>query len=174
MRKAGNVSYCCYTSDVLSDAWQHKGNVEVMVFTPETASYVSRYILKKQTGRSWVEYESLCRDLGVEPMKNEFNQLPMRPGLARAWYEQHKDEVYDIDQVILPNGVVSKPAKYFDNLFDAEEPELFLKIKEERIRKFDEDKLLRQLRSGKSDETLTNNRRIKNEIKVKNYERADL
>jgi hypothetical protein len=63
--------------------------------------------------------------------------MSRRPGLAHTYYSTNKDKIYNNDEIILPGKKARtvKPPKYYDKLFDLENPEEYKKIKEERERK---------------------------------------
>ena len=64
--------------------------------------------------------------------------MPNRlPGLAQAYYTTNKDKIYQNDEIILPGKIARtvKPPKYYDKLYDLENPEEYKKIKKERERK---------------------------------------
>lgn len=93
--------------------------------TFESAAYTARYILKKQLGP---DAEYIYKKRGVIP---EFTVMSRRPGIAHDWYQKYKDEVYPADRVYA-RGVMSKPPRYYDNLYDAEYPDDFDLIKYRR------------------------------------------
>ena len=114
-----------FKSDVISSIWG-KGIVTVQDVTWETCAYTARYILKKQTGKHSEEYYS---SIGREP---EFVRMSRCPGIGREYYEAHKADIYATDEIFIPtrDGVKRvKPARYYDNLYDVEEPTAMVKIK---------------------------------------------
>ncbi len=115
-----------YTSEILSKIWG-KGIVTIGAVTYQSAAYVARYILKKQTGEQEYLYE------GREP---EFTEMSRRPGIAADWYKNHKDQIYKNDEVIIISrmnkAISKKPPKYFDKLYDQIEPEKLSDVKKAR------------------------------------------
>ena len=93
-------------------------------------AYVARYVIKKQKGKGSKEY---YENLGVKP---EFVRMSRRPGIAREWYEENKDKIYETDEIFLSDGKGNlrqlKPARYFDRLYDNYKPEQLEEVKARR------------------------------------------
>lgn len=132
--------YTYYRSAFVEKAWSnHKkgqpreqiGFVSVTSFSFETAAYVARYMLKKHKGKDNTFYE----ENGIYP---EFTRCSRRPGLAYQYFAVNKDMIYDFDQVVFTNGsgtpMKVQPPKYFDRLFDIDNPEEMVTIKDRRKR----------------------------------------
>lgn len=133
--------YCYYESKILQKAWQKRmdidgqsvrvpmGFVQVCDFSYESASYVARYMLKKHKGFDADFYEKA----GIAP---EFTRCSRRPGIAYKYFEEHKDQIYDFDQINLPGAkgkvIKAHPPAYFDRLFDVDNPEELSIIKDKR------------------------------------------
>jgi hypothetical protein len=140
--RRGDVGYQYFTSKSLQDGWsvidleQAKynspcriplGYVLVGNVTWETCAYTARYVLKKHYGAESQVYE----EFNVEP---EFVLMSRRPGIARQWYEDHPG-IYEYDSINLSTskgGMKIRPPKYFDKLFDLEQPGALDEIKEKR------------------------------------------
>lgn len=120
-----------YHSDFLQDVWGN-GICSVEDVTYQSAAYVARYVVKKQKGPNAKDYYA---SIGKEP---EFVRMSRAPGIGREWYEQHKDELYKYDGKTYNVGpgktVRAKPAKYYDKLFDIDNPEMMRHIKEVRLK----------------------------------------
>lgn len=130
--------YVYYRSPFIEKAWSCKtpqgdrrqiGYVSVTDFSFETAAYVARYMLKKHKGKDSSYYE----ENGLYP---EFTRCSRRPGLAYQYFQSHKDEIYTYDQVVITNGrgtpLKCHPPKYYDRLFDVDNPDEMAIIKERR------------------------------------------
>lgn len=144
-QKAEN-GYVYYTSSLIDKAWCDKsgnslGFTTVTDFSFETAAYVARYMLKKHKGKDAKFYE----DAGIVP---EFTRCSRRPGLAYQYFENNKHNIYNFDEVVFNkgNGQVLKcqPPKYYDRLFDIDNPEELAMIKDKRKR-FAERAMAKQL-----------------------------
>ena len=114
-----------YNSDELTELWGN-GFICIGELTWETAAYTARYVLKKFKGETKDETEAYYKNAGLVP---EFTRCSRRPGIARGYYEAHKDEIYKNDEIILPKGKVTKPPKYFDNLMKDDDMKVISMIK---------------------------------------------
>ncbi len=118
-----------YTSDIISKIW-NKGIITIGDVTWNSCAYVARYVMKKVKGP---DAEEFYKKIGVVP---EFVRMSRNPGIARDYYEENKNKIYEADEIVLTNkkglAKVVKPSKYFDRLYDVEEPELMRAIKEKR------------------------------------------
>ena len=125
-----------YTSDVLDSIWQ-KGYCTVGDVTFESAAYVARYLLKKITGDNALLHYAVNVDASTGEIYHpngeiitrqcEYTTMSRRPGLAKGWYENWKDDVFPSDFVVV-RGKKMKPPKYYDGLYDIERPEEFNKV----------------------------------------------
>jgi len=98
-----------YNSEELQQIWPY-GHSSIGDVTFESAAYVARYIMKKITG-----------DMAPEYYKNKvppYTTMSRRPGIATEWFKKFKSDVYPDDHVIIRNGVICKPPKFYDKLLD--------------------------------------------------------
>lgn len=127
--KQTEVGENLYTSETISKIWG-KGYVVIGEVTWESAAYVARYVMKKMYGK---EADAYYRSQAKIP---EFSTMSRMPGIARNYYDMHKDIIYETDEIFVrttANGIIgSRPGKYFDRLYEQEEPEKFKKIKRKR------------------------------------------
>lgn len=117
-----------YQNKILEKVWD-KGISNVCEANWNTIAYTARYITKKVNGK---ESEDFYAMQGQIP---EFLRTSRQPGIGRYYYEEHKEEIYKKDQIIIRNkeGIhYCKPPAYFDRLYEKENPEHFKKIKEQR------------------------------------------
>jgi len=107
-----------YNSKFLDDCWLNQGFVVASDVNFECCAYVARYVMKKAKGPQGFSYAS------DNNIVEEFTRMSRRPGIGRAYYELHKDEIYKKDNIgYMPtiNGpILLKPAKYYDKLYDVE------------------------------------------------------
>lgn len=132
-----------YSSAFLASIWQ-KGMVGVTEVTWETCAYTARYVTKKLNG-------NLAEFYTIHNLTPEFSLMSRKPGLARRYYDENKDEFYNYDEIYVATarkGVKFKPPKYYDCLYAIDNPAEFGKIKENR-RKMAEN--LRHLKLSKTD-----------------------
>ncbi len=122
-----------YTSAELESIWKY-GFVQVGEVNIQTAGYVARYCLKKQTGTAAPDHYKNVNDYGEEiPVLPEYATMSRRPGIGNAWYQKFKTDIYPSDEVPVPGqGVYKKVPRYYDELLRAETPDLLEAIKAER------------------------------------------
>lgn len=108
-----------YRSKSLEKLWPY-GFCTIGSVTFESAAYVARYITKKITGKkAESHYEKINKETGeVVKIVPEYITMSRRPGIARAWFEKFKDDVYPSDFVIIRNNIKCKPPKYYDKIYD--------------------------------------------------------
>lgn len=121
-----------YLSETLSKIW---GNGHIMIgkVTWDTCAYTARYIMKKQKGDT--AGKVLLSNGKYADLQCEFTNMSRSPGIAREYYEENKDNIYKNDEIILPGDKkarVVKPSKYYDRLYDLENPEYMKLLKEKR------------------------------------------
>lgn len=117
-----------YNSSLLDSCWKN-GHAVIGDLTWNSAAYVSRYCLKKR-------YNDLKDFYDMFDLIPEFTVMSRRPGIARQYYEDHKDNIYDTEEIFISdiNGMKKlRPPKYFDKLYDIDYPSDFENIKEHRI-----------------------------------------
>lgn len=117
-----------YISDLLFETWK-KGQCLVGNANYDTAAYVARYVVKKLNGPLGKEkYE------GIE---KEFVVMSRRPGIGRYWYDKYKSDLFPSDDCIVQSyGRFRRvrPAKYYSNLYDIDDPASMEQIKLKRQR----------------------------------------
>lgn len=116
-----------YHSDILqNDIWK-KGICSIGELTWNSAAYVARYVVKKQKGTT-KGLVDLCGNLvsGIEP---EFTRMSRMPGIAWKYYDEHKHQFYETDEIVMSiRGKVRtiKPPRYFDKMYDLENEDPFI------------------------------------------------
>jgi len=113
-----------YRSDTLNNIWG-LGNCLIGDVTFESAAYVARYVMKKLNGPRAVEYQ----ELAILP---EFVRMSRRPGIGQSFYQKYHTDMYSQDTCIVRKGVQTKPPKYYDKLYDLDNPLSMLYIKAQR------------------------------------------
>lgn len=116
-----------YRSALIKDVWK-KGFVLVTDFSFDTAAYVARYMLKKHKGFDRDYYEKN----GIYP---EFTRSSRRPGIGFDYLDKNAEKIYHFDEVIIPNRdspLRVKPPRYYDRLFDIDNPDQMADIKDRR------------------------------------------
>lgn len=153
-----SLNFQYYTSESLQRVWsivpngetydpeKHNiGFVSVANVSWETCAYVSRYVTKKLTGD-----ESAFYDLfSINP---PFSLMSRKPGIARQWYEDHPD-CMDTEYINISTpqgGRKFRPPKYYEKLYEIDEPELSAELKETRRRMAEFSKALKLSRTDLS------------------------
>lgn len=124
--KSGNP---VYYSQLIQDTWG-LGLTAVTECNWHSCAYVARYVTKKLSG----DYKDFYATYNIEP---EFSLQSRKPGIAREYYDEHKDQIYTTDEIFLalPEGAKKiKPVAYYDRLYDLEQPEIVAACKERRRR----------------------------------------
>lgn len=124
--KEGSEYYTYYNSPSLQECWPN-GFVVVGEVTWESCAYTARYVMKKLKGKEAKFYA----EHNIEP---EFTLMSRRPGIAREYYDTHPD-IYDFDYINISTpkgGRKFRPPRYYDKLFDIDQPEKSAELKEAR------------------------------------------
>jgi len=93
-----------YHSLDLEKLWPY-GFSTIGTVTFDSACYVARYIMKKQTGK-----DAEAHYQGREP---EYITMSRRPGIGRLFYDKYKDDLYNYDKCVVVNNFILKPPKYY-------------------------------------------------------------
>lgn len=122
-----------YVSEFLLKVWQ-KGICAVTEVNWNTCAYVARYVMKKRKGKMNKSLQEMRERVGVQ-FQDEFVRMSLKPGIGWQYYQDHKDTIYKTDEDFVQKKdrtVKVKPAKYFDRLFDLDDPDRMFEIKQER------------------------------------------
>ena len=122
------------TSDTLKNIWG-KGHVSIGDVTFQSASYVAGYVQKKINGKQKEDhYRRIDKTTGETwVLPQEYATMSRRPGIAGLWFAKHKKDVYPSDNIHI-NGKEMRPPKYYDNLFQEQNPLQMEQIKENRTK----------------------------------------
>ena len=129
-----------YISEELTKLWP-LGFSTVGAVTFDSAAYVARYILKKINGEKAEEhYKSLDRYTGeICEVIPEYTTMSRRPGIAAEWYKKFKVDVYPDDFVVM-NGKAMNAPRYYDSLYEVDNPEKYEEMKSKRKKNADKHK----------------------------------
>lgn len=103
------------------------GAVIIGEVTFESAAYVARYVTKKITGKKSEEHykgktpEYVTMSRGRKP----------EGGIGTRWFQKYKSDVYPDDFVVI-RGKKMRPPKFYDNLYQEENPSQHQKVKQGR------------------------------------------
>lgn len=132
-----------YTSKYLSKLWKH-GFSTTSNFSFETAAYVARYVVKKITsidkikggrldGKTADEYYSFTDSSGKTHLRTpEYATMSRNPGIGKGWIEKYLHDTYKDDTLIIRGKKTSVP-KFYDDILEKLDPDLFKKVKLERM-----------------------------------------
>ncbi len=116
-----------FTSKLLESLWPF-GLSSIGNVTFESAAYIARYCVQKVTGDlAKSHYEVITDDGEIVDRVPEFNHMSLKPGIGARWLEKFSTDVFPRDYVVI-NGVKVKPPKYYDVLFERENPGEFSEI----------------------------------------------
>lgn len=117
-----------YQNQIIEKAWK-KGISNISEATWNNIAYTARYITKKINGKlSQEHYARRGQD-------REFLRTSRKPGIGKPYYDLYKDKIYKNDSITIKNkeGIITcKPPKYFDGLYEKENPKEFKKIQRKR------------------------------------------
>lgn len=102
-----------YSSGFLDSVWK-LGDVRIGDVTFESASYVARYIMKKQTGKAAEIYD----ERRIEP---EFTRMSRNPGIGADWFAKYGATVFPRDRVVV-RGFEAPPPRYYLKLLEDADP----------------------------------------------------
>lgn len=130
--KRGKDGSPVYTSAALSALWP-MGFSTVGALTFESAAYCARYALKKITGDQAKDHYTVCDQETGELLElaREYVTMSLKPAIAKGWFARFSSDVYPDDFVVI-RGMKMKPPKFYDNLYELEDPVAHEAIKEER------------------------------------------
>lgn len=119
-----------FTSKKLEDLWGMglctTGNV-----TFESAAYVARYCVKKVTGKGAEDHYRRYDEQGEYQLEPEFMHCSLKPGIGAPWLKKWHTDVYPHDYVTI-NGKEVKPPKYYDRIYQQNEPDDYEWLKYQR------------------------------------------
>lgn len=144
--KRSALGFPYYRSQLIEDCWPN-GYSMVCQVSWETCAYVARYCTKKLSG----DFAEFYQTFNILP---EFALMSRKPGIAYQYFEDHKDEIYRTDEIFLQmasGGKSVKPCRYYDKMYDLENPELMQLIHERRQRKAEAAAALKQRQTNLSE-----------------------
>ena len=123
-----------YTSSMLESIWGN-GFCTIGELTFQTAAYTARYIMKKVNGdQAEDHYKRVNTDTGeIYSIQPEYTTMSRRPGVGAGWYHAYKDDLYPDDTVIV-NGKRCRIPKFYDGMYEIENPNEFTEIKIQRLK----------------------------------------
>lgn len=120
-----------YRSKQLEKLWT-QGISSTAEVTFESAAYVARYCMKKVGGFNQADHYKRSDNLGEYQLVPEFGQMSLKPGIGAEWFRKFKNDIYPHDYVVV-NAQQCRPPKYYDQLYERENPDALEDIKQNRI-----------------------------------------
>jgi hypothetical protein len=122
-----------YRSDLLEELWPY-GYSSIGEVTWQTAAYCARYSIKKVGGsQKDANYRRTDRKTGeTYLLETEYVTMSRRPGIGNDWFLRYPGDIYPKDCVHIC-GRVFKTPRYYDTLYDIQNPTEFKKIKRKRL-----------------------------------------
>jgi hypothetical protein len=123
-----------YRSELLDTIWGN-GFCSVGDVTFQSAAYVARYVTKKVTGeKAHDHYRVVDKTTGelLFDRSREYVTMSRRPGIGKKWFEKFGGDIYRHDELIV-NGFPSRPPKYYDGLYEIENPDGFRRVRRKRL-----------------------------------------
>jgi hypothetical protein len=137
-----------YVSKELESLWDY-GYSSIGDVNFDSAAYVARYIMKKQTGHQRDEHGLLPKDHytwcdlstgEVHERKPEFNKMSLKPGIGAPWLQKYMPDVYPNDFIEVRGKKTNVP-KYYDKIYKKLAPFEFDDLQYERqLRALEKDK----------------------------------
>jgi hypothetical protein len=137
-----------YVSKILESLWPY-GYSSIGDVNFESAAYVARYIMKKQTGTKPNKFGMTAKDhytycdLATGELierKPEFNKMSLKPGIGADWLKKYLPDVYPNDFVEV-RGKKTTPPKYYDKIYKKLAPIEFDDLEYERhLKRLEKDK----------------------------------
>ncbi|QXP08417.1 MAG: replication initiator protein [Arizlama microvirus] len=108
-----------FTSKILDEIWQN-GRATIGDVTPESASYVARYVTKKLQNNQ--------KDSIYSNRLPEYTTCSRRPAVGLNWIEKYHTDIYNYD-VLIKDGKKMRPPRYYDKFYEKNFPEKFLDVR---------------------------------------------
>lgn len=124
-------------SKELESIWS-KGICSVGNVTFESAAYVARYIMKKINGEKAEDhYTRIDYETGeIIILPPEYTTMSRGGkdghGIGKQWYDKFKSDAYPSDY-ITHNGTKYRPPRFYDNLYQIDDPSGYKELKQKRI-----------------------------------------
>lgn len=130
-----------WTAPSLDSLWP-MGLSVIGSVTFESAAYVARYCVEKieisdrspKKIRDRFNRKYLVSEKTGELRPPEYCTMSRRPGIGRGWYNKFSSDIYPRDYAIM-RGMKVRPPKFYDGLFEIQNPLDYSCIKKQRVAK---------------------------------------
>lgn len=113
-------------SPELEEYWK-LGFSTIGTVTWQSASYIAKYICKKQYGESAEGH--------YKGRKPEFAVMSLKPGLGTGWWDKWKKDAQVPDKVYVNKNIAIPVPKYYNNKWERESEERYKEVLKDRHRK---------------------------------------
>jgi len=122
-----------FRSSLLEEVWR-KGTVDLRPVTPQRASYVSGYALKKVRSRG-THYEDVVDTSTGELLsrRKEFVEMSRRPGIGAWFYEKFAGDLFPVDYAVVEGKRNKVPRYYWEKFRLLGDPADVERIEEARV-----------------------------------------
>ena len=124
-----------WRSPTLERLWPH-GYSMIGNVTFNSAAYVARYIMKKQTGNKAEEhYKKVDPETGeIFDVQPEYNRMSTRPAIGKKWFEQYASDYENESRIAHVEGKAHQMPKYYLKQLKAADPDQYEIIMAERMK----------------------------------------
>lgn len=121
-----------YVSELLDSLWG-KGFASIGDVNIQSAAYIARYIISKQTGpNAWQYYQHIDPETGeITDLKPEYNRMSLKTPIGKNWFNRYHADVYPEGIVRTRTGPARSP-RYYDKLFQKLDEEAYDELKKQR------------------------------------------
>lgn len=154
--KHNELGQSLWNHEEIEEIWR-KGHVVVGRVTWESAAYVARYVMKKQTGKNAKWYYD------AQAKEPPFVNMSRKPGIGTKYIMEHLEEIRYTDRIPIANKKTAElvpPPKFYDKYMEKIEPEFMEELKKERKKNAE---TLQKLKNLQTDLTAHEQRQIKEE-----------
>lgn len=123
-----------FISESLRQVWRH-GHVIVAPLEWSSASYISRYVTKKMRGQD-IRIKRLAANEDEEAEYYTVQRAFQSKGLGLRWYEDNKQEVWDLDACLFRGQYLVKVPRYYYKKLKECDPDWAQEVESARWHKY--------------------------------------
>lgn len=127
-----NTKSKLYVSELLTYLWG-KGFTSIGDVNIQSAAYIARYIISKQTGKNASQYyQYIDPDTGeICELRPEYNRMSLKTPIGKNWFNKYHTDVYPEGTVRTRTGPARSP-RYYDKLFQELDEVSYDEMKKQR------------------------------------------
>lgn len=115
-----------WVSPTLRKAWPY-GNHEIEETNFAAGCYVAQYTAKKISNQPLDRVDADGVTWEVRPP-----YISMSKGIGTTWFQKYHDDVYPQDFIVFGDGQITRPPKFYDDLYKIMDPKGFQAVKDRR------------------------------------------